>query len=93
MTNDTLKLTDQQVLDIECARAGLQEHLTLTAEGYKCTTEDLLDVLLGVGVKGGTIEAVCADLVGTPDPETIRQYLNEQLTVETLPLRTRGDGT
>jgi putative transposase len=83
MTNDTLKLTDQQVL--EYARAGLQEHLTLTAEGYKCTTEDLLDVLLGVGVKGGTIEAICADLVGTPDPETIRQYLNEQLTVETLP--------
>jgi putative transposase len=83
MTNDTLKLTDQQVL--EYARAGLQEHLTLTAEGYKCTTEDLLDVLLGVGVKGGTIEATCADLVGTPDPETIRQYLNEQLTVETLP--------
>ena len=63
MTNDTLKLTDQQVL--EYARAGLQEHLTLTAEGYKCSTKDLLDVLLGVGVKGGTIEAVCADLVET----------------------------
>jgi putative transposase len=83
VTNDTLKLTDQQVL--ECARAGLQEHLTLTAEGYKCTTEDLLDVLLGVGAKGSTIEAVCADLVGTPDPDTIRQYLNEQLTVDKLP--------
>ena len=83
MANDTLKLTDQQVL--EHARAGLQKHLTLTAEGYKCSTEDLLDVLLGVGVKGGTIEAICADLVETPDPETIRQYLNEQLTVDTLP--------
>ncbi len=83
MVNDTLKLTDQQVL--ESAHAGLQEHLTLTAEGYKCTTKDLLDVLLGVEVKGGTIEATCADLAGTPDPETIRQYLNEQLTVETLP--------
>ena len=83
MTNDTLKLTDQQVL--EHARAGLEEHLALTAEGYKCSTGDLLDVLLGVGVKGGTIEAICADLVETPDPETIRQYLNEQLTVETLP--------
>jgi putative transposase len=70
---------------LEHARAGLQEHLTLTAEGYKCTTEDLLDVLLGVGAKGGTVEAICGDLAETPDPETIRQYLNEQLTVETLP--------
>lgn len=83
MSNDTLKLTDEQVL--EHARAGLKEHLALTAEGYKCSTKNLLDVLLGVGVTGGTIEAVCADLVGTPDPETIRQYLNDQVTIETLP--------
>jgi hypothetical protein len=32
-----------------------------------------------------TLESVCADLVGTPDPETIRRYLNEQLTPEGLP--------
>jgi putative transposase len=45
----------------------------------------MLDVLLGVAVNRGTLESVCADLVGTPDPETIRGYLNEQLTVEGLP--------
>lgn len=83
MENDTLKLTDQQVL--EHAREGLEQHLPLQAEGYTCTAEDLWNVLLGVGVKGATIESVCADLVDTPDPETIRQYLNEQVTVETLP--------
>ncbi len=83
MSNDTLKLTDEQVL--RHARAGLQEHLTLKAEGYECTTEDLLNVLLGVAANQGTIEAVCTDLVGTPDPETIRWYLNEQLTVDELP--------
>jgi putative transposase len=83
MKNDTLKLTDQQVL--EHARQGLEQHLSLQAEGYVCSAEDLWNVLLGVGAKGGTIESVCAELVDTPAPETIRQYLNEQVTVETLP--------
>jgi len=41
--------------------------------------------LLGVAVNRCTIEAVCADLVGAPDPQTIRGYLNEQLCVEELP--------
>jgi hypothetical protein len=83
MVNDTLELTDEEVL--EYARSGLREHLALEADGYKCSTEGMLDVLLGVAVNQGTLESVCADLVGTPDPETIRGYLNEQLTVEGLP--------
>lgn len=33
----------------------------------------------------GTLEAGCADLVGTPDPHTIRGYFNEQLCVDELP--------
>lgn len=81
--NDTLKLTDEQVL--EHARASLREHLPLKAEGVKCSTEDLVNVLLAVGVTGDTIESVCSDLVDMPNPETIRQYLNEQLTVEGVP--------
>jgi len=63
----------------------LHDHLPLQAEGYTCTTEDLLRVLLGVAVNRGTIESVCADLVGTPDPQTIRGYLNAQLCIEDLP--------
>lgn len=81
--DDTLKLTDQKVL--AHAQAGLQEHLPLQAEGYTCSTEDLMNVLLGVAVSCDTIESLCADLVGAPDADTIRQYLNEQLTVEELP--------
>jgi hypothetical protein len=83
MTNDTLKLTDRKVL--EHARTGLENHLTLEADGYKCSTEDLWNVLLGVAASRDTLESVCADLVGTSDPETIRQYLNQQLRVEDLP--------
>jgi hypothetical protein len=39
----------------------------------------------GVAADQGTIESVCADLVGTPNPETIRCYVNEQLCMEELP--------
>ena len=83
MTNDTLKLTDQEVL--QRAHTVLAEHLPLQADGYTCTTDDLLDVLLAVAANRGTIEAVCADLVGTPDAETIRGYFKDQLRVDDLP--------
>jgi len=81
--DDTLTLTDQKVL--QEAQTTLQEHLELEAHGYICTTEDLLNVLMAVAADQGTIESVCADFVGTPDAETIRTYINEQLCVEQLP--------
>lgn len=81
--NSNLILTDKTVL--EEARSILDYHLDVQAEGYKCATEDLLNVLLAVAADQGTIESVCADLVATPNPETIRQYINEQLCVEELP--------
>lgn len=80
--NDTLKLTDDQVLTR--AHDLLQAHLPLTAEGSCCTTDDLLNVLLGLAVNRGTVEAVCRDWLTAPDPETVRHYLNEQLCVEDL---------
>jgi hypothetical protein len=83
MNNDTLELTDDQVLTE--ARDVLREHLPLTADGTCCTTADLLNVLLGVAVNRGTLEAVCTDWATAPDPETVRHYLNEQLCVEALP--------
>lgn len=81
--NNSVTLTDKTVL--EESRSVLEYHLDLHAEGYKCATEDLLNVLLAVAADQGTIESVCADLVGTPNPETIRQYMNEQFCVEELP--------
>jgi hypothetical protein len=83
MPYHTPELTEPEVL--QHAYDTLYEHLPLHAEGYTCTTADLLKVLLGVAVNRGTIESVCADLVGLPDPQTIRGYLNEQLCVEDLP--------
>jgi hypothetical protein len=82
MTNDSLELTERKVLDYACS--SLQGHLPLSAEGYKCSTEDLLHALLGVAAQGSTLESVCADL-HLAHPETIRGYLNEQLRPEILP--------
>ena len=83
MSDDTLKLNDQKVLDE--AGAVLKENLPLEAEGYVCTTDDLYNVLLGVAANRGTLQAVCTDWLGIAQPETIRGYLNDQLRVEDLP--------
>jgi len=83
MGNDTPKLTDDQVL--EHASQDLDAHLPLVAEGYKCTTEDLLHILLIAAARQCTIESACAELSNGPGAETVRQYLNEQLTPERLP--------
>ena len=83
MHHHTRTLTDKDVL--RHARSRLRRHLPLQADGSVCTTDDLLQVLLGAAVNRSTIEAVCADLLDTPDPETIRRYLNSQLRVEDLP--------
>jgi len=83
MGNDTPKLTDDQVL--EHASQDLDTHLPVVAEGYKCTTEVLLHILLVAAARRCTIESACAELESGPSGETVRQYLNAQLTPERLP--------
>ena len=80
--NNTLTLTDEATLAY--AQERLKQNLDVKADGYICTTDDLVHVLLAMSVNKSTLEAVCSDLVGTPDPTTIRGYLNEQLQVEQL---------
>lgn len=63
----------------------LEEKLPLKADGYKCTTDDLFKVLVGVAATRSTLDAVCVELGGTPDPPTVRGYFNEPLRVEDLP--------
>jgi hypothetical protein len=79
----TFKLTDVEVL--EQTAQLLEEHLPLKADGYVCMTEDLINILLGVAANCGTVQALGTDLVDSPNPETIRGYLREQLRVEDLP--------
>lgn len=79
----TPKLTDTQTL--HTARALLEANLPLEAHGYTCQSHHLYEVLLGVAASRQTLEAVCRDLPGAPTADTVRSYLNKQLTVEALP--------
>jgi hypothetical protein len=83
MSWSTPELTGQEVL--RPAQDLLEEQLPLNAGGYTCTVDDLFKVVWGVAATKGTLEAVCADLVGTPDPHPIRGYCNAPLCVEELP--------
>lgn len=78
-----LKLKDEEVL--RQAQATLEKHVPLEANGYACDSATLYQVLLGVVANRGTLASVCAELDGAPDDETIRGYLNEQITVDQLP--------
>ncbi len=69
---------------MDTARSRLGRFLPLEADGYACTTEQLLDVLLAVSANKETIEQVCADFNIKVGAETIRGYFNQQLQVENL---------
>ncbi len=68
-----------QTAVLEMARSRVGQFLPLQADGYACTTEQLLDVLVAVSVGKETIEQVSADLNIKVGAETIRGYFNEQL--------------
>ncbi|HKH21203.1 MAG TPA: hypothetical protein VKB53_10055 [Gammaproteobacteria bacterium] len=70
-------LTDQQTLHDTMIVA--RRHIPVTANGYRCQTGDLWRLLLSAAARRTTIEAACADLTGTPDANTVRGYLTEQL--------------
>jgi hypothetical protein len=73
----SIRLTDQQTLHDTMIVA--RRHIPLTATGYRCQTDDLWRLLLAAAARRTTIEAVCADLTGAPDSNTVRGYLTDQL--------------
>lgn len=83
MPDETLRLTDEKVLNH--TQVLLKKHLPLAASGDAGTTNDLLNILLGVAADTGTVAAVCSDWADRPDPETVRHYFKKQLLVEALP--------
>src|SRR5512142_2421199 len=74
----SVKLTDQGTL--KSTIALLEQHFDLSADGYLCKTRDLYQILLKAAANRTTIEATCHDSPGAPDSNTIRGYLNEQLS-------------
>ena len=73
-----------QTAVLQLARSRIGQFLPLQANGYACTTEQLLDVLLAVSVGKETIEQVSADLKLQVGAETIRGYFNQQLKPSNL---------
>src|SRR5829696_4285275 len=61
-----------------------QEHLPLEADGYISTSAMLYDVLMKAASEGISIDAACRDLEQSASGNTIRELLNEQLSVVRL---------
>lgn len=59
-----------------------QTHLPFQADGYKCNTEMVYDVLLKAAAEETSIEAACQDLGNVVDGNTIRSVLNDQLDIK-----------
>jgi putative transposase len=76
------KLTDQSTLNSTIA--VLEKYFDLSAEGYLCQTRDLWQVLVLAAARRSTVEATCNDLPGAPDSNTVRGYLNDQLTPDQI---------
>jgi hypothetical protein len=62
----------------------LTGNISLSANGYRCTTEMVLDVVLKASAESSSIEAACEDLEDVADSNTIRDYLNEALDIAEL---------
>jgi len=62
----------------------LKEHFEIKAEGYYCTTDMILDILIKASAECSSLEAVCADLEQVADSNTVREYINQALPVQKL---------
>lgn len=81
-TKADLKLTDEDTRQEALER--LTTYFPLQVSGYECSAETVFDVLVKAAVSGQTIEAVCNELDDMVDGETIRGYLNEQVSVDDM---------
>jgi hypothetical protein len=79
----SIRLTDQQTLHDTMIVA--RRHIPLTANGYRCQTDDLWRLLLAAAARRTTIETACADLSDAPDANTVRGHLTEQLPPAGIP--------
>jgi putative transposase len=62
----------------------LREHLSLETEGYCCTTEMTLNVLLKAAVDNSSLEAACGELEQVASSNRLREQLNQALDVADL---------
>lgn len=68
----------------DCTMKTLTNHITLEANGYRCTSEMIFDVIVKASAERSSIEAACEDLDEVADSNTIRDYLNAALDIGEL---------
>ena len=66
------------------AKQRLAQHLKLKAEGYRCSTDQLLHLLLGVAASRDTLESLTATLQQVPTAAAFRYHLNDLLQATSL---------
>src|SRR5258708_19622132 len=81
VTKSKLEAEDVRELAEELLRKQLSSFQT---EGYKITTSMALNVMMKAAVERRSIEAVCGDLEGVVDANTLREAVNRSLKVEDL---------
>lgn len=64
--------------------ACLQEHISLVIAGTKASTEMAFEVMVHAASTKQSIEASCAELVGSAASNTLRAYMNEAFVAEEL---------
>lgn len=80
ITQSELKAEDIQ----RSAQEIAQEYLPLKANGYQSSTDMLYDVLFKAAIEQISFDASCKDLIGVVGGNTLREYINQQLSVEKL---------
>ncbi len=68
----------------DCTMKTLTSHITLEANGYRCTPEMIFDVILKASAERSGIEVACDNLDDVADSNTIRDYLNTALDIDQL---------
>jgi hypothetical protein len=62
----------------------LKDHLSLKTEGYRCTTDMMLNVLLKAAVDHSSLDAACGDLDQVASSNRLREQLHQALNVADL---------
>jgi hypothetical protein len=70
-----LKAEDLQQMVLTTAK----NHLSLKTEGYRCSTEQTLNVLVKAAAEGRSLEAGCGESPDIVDSNTLREQLNAAL--------------
>ena len=68
----------------EMSIATLQNNLTLEINGYRCQSEMALAAVVKAAVDQKSVHAVCSDLEGMADGNTVREQLNAVLDIAEL---------